>query len=165
MNDLFRELGIDWRLLLSQAANFLILLVVLRLFVYGPLMKVLAQRRARIEEGIMKAAEADVRLSEANQTAKEKLKEADTAAAHMIEQTRQRARHEEEKMRETLAEKEAARVQSLEEEMAQKKAQMQQQMEHEESALIKEALAKVVALAPDAIDDALIARALSEVRK
>ena len=74
MQQLFAQLGIDWHLLLSQAVNFFLLLVVLRLFVYTPLLKLLHDRRARIEEGLTKADEADKRLVEVEEIGKGKKK-------------------------------------------------------------------------------------------
>ena len=44
--------------LIAQLINFGILLVVLRLFLYGPLLKVLDERKRRIQEGIDAAASA-----------------------------------------------------------------------------------------------------------
>ncbi len=67
MEQLLSQLGIDWKLLLSQAVNFFLLLIVLRLFVYKPLLQMLHERRERIEEGIEKAKEADIRLLEAEE--------------------------------------------------------------------------------------------------
>ena len=64
MQELIHNLGLDWKLFLAQAFNFLVVLVVLRLTVYKPLLGFLAQRRTKIEEGIMKSEEADRRLHE-----------------------------------------------------------------------------------------------------
>ena len=64
MAELAEQLGLDWKLLLSQAVNFLLLLFLLRKFAYLPLLKILKERRARIEEGLAKATEADKRLLE-----------------------------------------------------------------------------------------------------
>ncbi len=165
MGDLFGQLGIDWRLLISQAANFLVLLVVLRLFVYGPLMKVLAERRDRIAEGLAKADEADTRLSEVNEIAKGKLKEADAEAQGVIHEAKQRGAKEEEKMRATLSQKEAAGLVALEEELVRKKVEAEKLFASGHAALVREALIKTVGLSPDAIDDALIAQAIREVKK
>ena len=52
MSELFSQLGIDWKLLLAQGVNFVILLVVLTKFVYKPLMKMVEARRQKIELGI-----------------------------------------------------------------------------------------------------------------
>ncbi|MEK9178109.1 MAG: ATP synthase F0 subunit B, partial [Patescibacteria group bacterium] len=56
------QLGINWKLFLSQAVNFFILLIVLRAFVYKPLIQVIEKRNKKIKEGLEKAEEADVRL-------------------------------------------------------------------------------------------------------
>jgi F-type H+-transporting ATPase subunit b len=165
MGALFSQLGIDWRLLISQAVNFLILLTVLRLFVYGPLMKVLEERRNRIALGIEKAKEADTRLSEANEIAKGRLKEADAKAESLLAEVKTRKLHEEEKLRQSLSEKEQEGMVALVEEFSRKKAAAQKELELEEGEIIKTALIKTVGLAPEAIDEALIAQALREVRR
>ncbi len=69
------QLGIDWKLLLSQAVNFLLLLVILRIFVYKPILDILKKRREKIEEGIAKAKEADIRLKEVDDINKKKIKD------------------------------------------------------------------------------------------
>lgn len=51
-------LGFSLPGLITQLINFGILLVVLRLFLYGPLLKVLDERKRRIQEGIDAAASA-----------------------------------------------------------------------------------------------------------
>ena len=53
-NQLLSQLGIDWKLFLSQAVNFFILLLVLTFFVYKPLIKIVKERNKRIKEGLGK---------------------------------------------------------------------------------------------------------------
>src|SRR3989338_7233599 len=77
---LIEQLGINWKLLLSQAVNFFILLLVLRFFVYKPLLIVIKERNKKIKQGLEKAEEADVRLKEVDIIAKKKLKKADSSA-------------------------------------------------------------------------------------
>ncbi|MEI6664581.1 MAG: F0F1 ATP synthase subunit B [Chloroflexota bacterium] len=52
------SLGFSLPGLITQLVNFTILLVVLRLFLYGPILKVLDERKRRIQEGIDRASEA-----------------------------------------------------------------------------------------------------------
>ncbi len=52
------SLGFSLPGLIAQVVNFGILLVVLRLFLYKPLLRVLDERKRRIQEGIDRAAEA-----------------------------------------------------------------------------------------------------------
>ena len=50
------QLGINGNFLIAQIVNFIVLFLILRAFVYKPLLNMLEQRRVRIEEG-MKAAD------------------------------------------------------------------------------------------------------------
>lgn len=50
--ELLAKLGVDWKLLLAQVANFTILLSVLTFFVYRPLLRVIDERRERIRKSM-----------------------------------------------------------------------------------------------------------------
>src|SRR3989338_5502331 len=106
------QLGIDWKLFLSQAFNFFILLLILRAFVYKPLLIVIKKRNEKIKEGLEKAEAADVRLKEVDVIAKGKLKQAD----------------------------------------------------QESISIIKKIIVKTVELKPEAIDEALISKAASQIK-
>lgn len=58
------NLGIDWKLLLAQVVNFLVLLFILRKFAYRPMLEFLEKRTARIEKGIRDAEAAGAKLVE-----------------------------------------------------------------------------------------------------
>lgn len=71
-----QSIGFDWRLALAHLVNFLIVLALLRYFVFGPLRKRLAERKQVIEKGV-----ADARRAEAERyKAKEKREEIIAAA-------------------------------------------------------------------------------------
>lgn len=70
MGELFAAFGIDYRLLLIQAVNFGLLLVILWKFLYTPVLKMLDERRGKIAESVKKAEAADRRLSEADEEGK-----------------------------------------------------------------------------------------------
>ncbi len=63
--DAFASLGIDWKLLLAQGVNFLVLFFVLKRFAYKPMLDALERRTARIEKGLLDAEAAKERLEEA----------------------------------------------------------------------------------------------------
>lgn len=69
-------LGIDPKLLIAQAINFVILLLVLRKFLYTPIVKMLSERKERIEKGIKDAELATKALEEASSQSKKILGEA-----------------------------------------------------------------------------------------
>lgn len=58
MEALFATFGIEWKLLLIQAVNFGIVLVVLSIFLFKPLMKVLEERKQVIAKGVKDAEHA-----------------------------------------------------------------------------------------------------------
>ncbi len=58
------NLGIDWKLFVAQAVNFLVLLFVLRRYAYRPMLEFLEKRSERIEQGLKDAEAAQVKLAE-----------------------------------------------------------------------------------------------------
>ena len=61
------QLGINWQGLLAQIVNFGILLVVLRAFLYKPVLNMLDQRSAKIREGLRQAEEIKVQAERARE--------------------------------------------------------------------------------------------------
>lgn len=55
-------LGLDWKLLLAQVANFGLLFVVLKKVLYKPLMKSLDERNSKIESAIKNSQEIESKL-------------------------------------------------------------------------------------------------------
>ena len=94
MEQLFDTFGIDWKLLVAQAVNFGILLVVLRYVLYKPIMKTLDERRAKIEQGVKDAEEASVKLAEADTEAGARIAAADTEAEALVAHARDAATSE-----------------------------------------------------------------------
>ena len=161
---LIGQLGINWKLFLSQAVNFFILLIVLRAFVYKPLIQVIEKRNKKIKEGLEKAAEADTRLKEVDNIAKEKIKEAEQESIGIIKNTESEAK--------VLAGNLQKKAEDHQKElMAQIALSHKKQQEEVKTAVLKEAvelvkktIIKTVELNPDQIDEALIKKAISQVK-
>ena len=79
------NLGIDWKLFLAQAVNFLILLFILRRYAYRPMLEFLQKRSERIEKGLKDAEAATQKLSEMGEKEKKVLKDARHEAKALIE--------------------------------------------------------------------------------
>ncbi len=97
------SLGFNVPGLIAQLVNFTILLVVLRLALYKPLLKVLDERKRRIQEGVDRAAEAASAasaseaesrriLDEARAEGQQAIGRAQDAAARLREELEARAR-------------------------------------------------------------------------
>ena len=103
------QLGINLPGLIAQLINFGILLIVFRLFLYKPLMRILDERRKRIAEGLQASDDAKRRLAEteqdvsaemqrARQEAQAVIAQAQQTSARMAEEGRQQARTEAEQI-------------------------------------------------------------------
>ena len=64
MSELIHNLGIDWKVLIAQIVNFAILLFLLKKFAYKPILKILNERRQKIEEAIERSKSVDLRMQE-----------------------------------------------------------------------------------------------------
>ena len=164
MESLIGNLGLNWKLLLSQAVNFLILLVVLRLTVYRPLLELMRKRRERIEEGLQKADEADKRLHEVTQLQKEKIKEAEEKGLALITAAQERAKEKEHELLAQVAKKQEEILARAKEQAAAEQEAAYKKAEGRAVELVKEVLIKVVSVSPSAVDDALVQKAADAAR-
>ncbi len=105
MSELFAAFGIDWRLLTINLVNFILLLVLLRVFLYRPLLTMLESRQQLIVQGVKDAELAQKRLAEIESEKAAQLTHAASEADQLLSEARvsaERVRHE------TLAHTEAS---------------------------------------------------------
>jgi len=100
---LFGALGIDWKLLVTQAIAFLVLVAILGKFVYPFLIKSIDDRRETIEKGLAEAkasqeasekAEANIQklLADARSEADDIIKRSHSEAAAQVAEAEEKAR-------------------------------------------------------------------------
>jgi len=162
-NELLFQLGINWKLFLSQAVNFFILLLVLTFFVYKPLIKVIKERSAKIKEGLDKAEEADVRLKEIDVIGKGKIQEAEQKGIEIIKATEVKAKALDKEILDKAEKKQKEINDLLRQSFLKQQEEAKTKVLAEAGELIKKAIIKTVELKPDQIDDALIKKAVKEV--
>lgn len=159
------QLGINWKLFLSQAVNFFILLIILRAFVYKPLLAIIKKRNEKIQEGLDKAAEADVRLKEVDEIAKKHLQKADQESINIIKNTEERAKKLEESLVKKAEDKQKELLMQMQANHARQQEEAKQNVLKEAGELVKRIIIKTVELNPKDIDDALIDKAVSQISK
>jgi F-type H+-transporting ATPase subunit b len=165
MLELVEQLGLDWKLLLSQAVNFLLLLVLLRQFAYKPLLAVLKERRAKIEEGLAKADEAERRLLEVDDIARDKMKATEGEAMAMIRATEDKSKKLEVALLGEAHKKEAAMLANAELAAKAKEAAAMAELRSEAAEIVKRAIVRTVELDPKSVDEALVKKAVAEVAR
>jgi F-type H+-transporting ATPase subunit b len=165
MKELIEALGIDWKLLLAQTFNFLVVLIILRVFVYDQILKVLKERKKKIEEGIVKSEEAEKRLKEIENLKLEKIKEAEKEAKELFLDSEKKARATEEQMLLKAKEKESE-ILAQAEIISQNKIKESENLAYQNlKNLLKASMLQLLNLKPEAIDEVLISEAVESLKK
>jgi F-type H+-transporting ATPase subunit b len=82
-------LGFNLPALIAQIINFALLLIIFRLLLYKPLLKMLDERKQRIQEGLDASDEAKRRLSETEQEVAKEIDKARQEGQGLISQAQQ----------------------------------------------------------------------------
>ena len=81
---LLRPFGVNGWFLFAQCVNFFVVILVLKRYAFGPIQKMLEQRRERIAEGEEKIKLIERQLAESEQTTAAAIAKASEEAARMI---------------------------------------------------------------------------------
>lgn len=90
--EILENFGVQPVLLLAQIVNFVILLFLLKKFAYKPIMKVLDERKQKIETGIKQAEEVERKLAETEERQKEIIGNAERESTKIIEEAKNAAK-------------------------------------------------------------------------
>lgn len=91
MSELFAAFGVNWKLLLVQAVNFGVLLLILWWVLYRPLLAMIDTRKQKIEEGVRASEEAHKRLAQSKETEAEILARAAREGESLVGTAKERA--------------------------------------------------------------------------
>lgn len=164
MTELFTQLGINWGALLAQTFNFLVVLVVLTVFVYRPLIRLVDARRARIEEGLAKADEADERLSAIDRLHGERMADAEREATQKIKDAEKVATEHGARLSKD-AETKAESIITEAHAVAERVREQGLTTVHAEAVgLVRQALMETVRLDPSQVNEKLITQAVDTLR-
>ena len=164
ISDILTQFGIDWKLLVSQLINFCLILIILNFFVYKPILKVIQKRNDKIKEGLDKAKEADVRLKEIDNIGKGKIKEAENASINIIKTTEKRAKALEQELQKKSEENQIKMQKELQENYKKQQEQAKETVFKNAIELVKKTIVKTVELKPEAVDEALIKKAVAGIK-
>lgn len=104
-----RAFGFNTSLFISQVISFVIVALLLKKFAYGPILKVLLERRERIEEGLKNAEKIKSELASTEAARLEILNKANAQANKLIEEARAAAA----KVQETETQKAIAQAEQI----------------------------------------------------
>ena len=86
MSEIFGKLGIDPKLLIAQAVNFILLLIILQRIGYKPILKMLNDRTEKIEKSLKQAKKIEEELANTEETKVAEIKKAKYEAQEIIKQ-------------------------------------------------------------------------------
>lgn len=82
--EIFKDFGVNPVLLIAQIVNFLIILFVLKRFMYKPVLDILKKRENQIKEGLKNAEESERKLAQTLEKEKEILHKAHETAEKIV---------------------------------------------------------------------------------
>jgi len=82
--EILKNLGFDWQVALANLINFLIIFFILKKFAFGPIQRVLDDRKAKIDAGLENAKKAETELLMAKEVANKELNIARNEANEII---------------------------------------------------------------------------------
>lgn len=83
--EILKNFGVQPVLLIAQIVNFLLILFILRRFFFGPITKVLEDRRQKIDESLKNAEEIEKKLTETEEKTAKILEDATNQAKNVID--------------------------------------------------------------------------------
>ena len=144
MHDLIAQFGINWQIIVAQMVNFTILFLVLRKFVYKPLIEFLDKRRETIEEGIRLKDSADQELQKARQEGQQIITQSRLDAKSVIEETKNKAKDLESQLIEDAKQKNEEILRQGRNSFERERAQMVEQINAKSEDFLKKALKTVL---------------------
>lgn len=165
MNEALSSLGINFKLLAAQLVNFGLLLVLLYLFLYKPILKMLKERSDKVQKGLADAQEIEKKLEEVEIDVQKKLSSAEKDAAQILAEAKSQT---EATKAHTLAETEQKAAAILEKTKKLEEAEKTRTMLEVQSEIGKLVVKTIESLAKKDklnLDDVAIEEALTEARK
>lgn len=157
--------GVDWKLMLAQLINFVIVLVVLWKFAIKPLMKTMESRNAEISKGLEDAQSAAEKLSKTEQEVKAQLQVAKSEAITILEQAKKQSETNRQASLEQTKQEVEEVVKKAKEQIASEKANLVNSAKADISQLLTAALQKILSesLSKD-VDQKYIEKTLKELK-
>lgn len=163
MQALINQFGIDWKLFLAQIINFGIVLIVLKVFVYKPILNILKERRKKIEEGVIKAKAAEEKLKQVEKIKLQKIKEAEAEVLTLIKNSEVKAKEIENKILEEAKQKQQEILKQTELMVNDNIEKSKKEFYRNAKELVFDAIVKIVEINPKLIDQALIDKSLEKL--
>ena len=144
MEELIKTFHIDWKLMIAQIVNFVIVLGVLYKFAYGPILKMLNERTNKIEKGLKDAENSQKKMEEILVKEKEVITEAKKEAQKILAEAESRGKKSQDEMVAEAKVKIDRTVEEAKNKIESEKAKMIQEVKAEISSIVVLATEKIL---------------------
>lgn len=157
-------LGLDWKLFISQVVNFVILFILLRLFAYKPILRILEQRRKTIEKSLEAAKLIEKREHELDEQVGRRLQQAKEKAEQIIDQAKQTTESMRLQVLNEINQDRGLAKKRLDEEMKSLKEQTIEEAKKELASLVTAASMRVLGkIADQSLNEKIVRQTLKEI--
>lgn len=144
INNIFAQFGVDWLHFISQVILFLIVYFILNKFAFKPVLRLLAERRKRIEEAQLNAEKVKKQLAEAELRYQEILRKANEEAQVLLQEARTASEAQTQKhLQKTIQDAESI-IARAKDAVTQERSKMMEEVRGEMTSLVVKTTAKVV---------------------
>ncbi len=140
MQQLIHSLGIDWKVLIAQTINFVVLALVLNYFLYKPILKTLDERKKKIADDIENQKLTEKKLREIESEKKDILEKARGEGNLLFKEVEKKASLLENRLRKEAEEQKVKIVSDGKKELNMEKEKMMREIKSEAQSLIKSAI-------------------------
>lgn len=161
--EVLAKLGIDWKLLIAQGVNFVVLLWVLKRYAYKPILRALEARTKKIEQGLKDAALSQEKLAASVEEEKKVMAAAREEAREILMKAETSAKERDTRMLEETKTKIDRMITDADAHLAEEKARLIREAKAELSEIVIAATGRVLGKAVDAkVDAGLVQAALKQ---
>ncbi len=160
--DALTKLGIDWKLLIAQIINFLLVLFVLAKFLYKPILGMLDRRSKKIAQGLRDAEEGQAKLASAAKETEAQLANARKEAATIVVKAKAQGEAQASQLVEGAKREVETIVSQAHQDIASAKSKMMVEVKAETAALVVAAAKQVLGKTVGAAEDHRISEAAAE---
>lgn len=138
------KFGVDWKLLIAQIINFLLVIFLLHRFAFKPVLRTLAARQEKIAKGLQYTEEMEQKLKEAEKIYSDKMKQAEHEAKVLIDAAREQAKNYTEHQAQEAIAKAEHMIKKAEEAIEQERKQMLSDVRKDLASLVVTTSSKVL---------------------
>jgi len=164
--DVLNSFGVDWKLLVASAINFVILLFILNKIVYKPILEVLDKRKKIIDESLKNADTIEKKLKDTEEQERNTLHKARLDAQAMLKAAEDQAVTRQKEILEQAQTQAKQLIAEAKVELEQQAVKMRKEIESGVAELVVAATKSILTdKMPTEIDQRLAAKTLSELEK